>query len=230
MQLKTNLAVHDIAQRRYWLTHAAHTSLSGRVSSQMMETSCGATVHSGLETTLWLDPLHVLGVNVCMWHTLKYDCGKRPFQRDQKRLQVTIRKNGWSWREWGRSYNGQGEMDPQISQITFPCIQKVRLHTDNSCQRGTHPKCKHRWSGIITRTAGWGAGGNEMVYDGSAHPLMPAPNVPSSPRDVLCEKQEKMIWFAQAVRHPGRSRNVRGMHIANGRRVWSSSFGVCAPR
>lgn len=55
-----------------------------------------------------------------------------------------------------------------------------------------------------------------MVYDGSAHPLMPAPNVPSSPRDVLCEKQEKMIWFAQAVRHPGRSRNVRGTSLMVG--------------
>lgn len=55
-----------------------------------------------------------------------------------------------------------------------------------------------------------------MVYDGSAHPLMPAPNVPSSPRDVLCEKQEKMIWFAQAVRHPGRSWNVRGTSLMVG--------------
>lgn len=127
-------------------------------------------------------------------------------------------KSDCRWRSgrMGEVGGGQGEMDPQISQITFPCIQKVRLHTDNSCQRGTHPKCKHRWSGIITRTAGWGAGGNEMVYDGSAHPLMPAPNVPSSPRDVLCEKQEKIIWFAQAVRHPGRSRNVRGTSLMVG--------------
>lgn len=218
MQLWTNLSVHGIAWWRYWLTHAAHTSLSGHVSSQMMLTGCKATVHSGLETALQPDSLHVPGVNVWSagpWHTLKYDCAERLLRRDQKRLQATRRKNEWRWRvnRGEGSCNGQREMDPQISQITFACIQSVRLQTDNSCQKGTHPKCKHRWSEIITRTAGWGAGGNEMVYDGSARPLKPSPNEPPSVGMLGVKNKRKLFGLNRQAQHQGRPRNVCGTSL-----------------